>query len=132
TDYKGILLSVNSAVPGTNPLQTTSRFQNAADGTIDGFELEGSILPIQYLTLTGSIGYVRGKYGTFQEANIDRSDQPYSSGLGAYPNTSYSLGATYLRPLRTGDLRVQFNYAYRGKTYSYLQPLTPNPAPGAA
>jgi iron complex outermembrane receptor protein len=131
TDYKDIIRSIIAVVPNTTPLQTTSVFQTAAKATIKGGEVEATFIPVDGLTLTSSVGYVHGKYDSYPEANLDRRDQPFSIGAGAIPRWTYSLGARYEHPTDFGRWTASATYSYRGKTFAFAQPLTPNPAPGA-
>ncbi|WP_428633480.1 TonB-dependent receptor, partial [Sedimenticola sp.] len=67
TDYENIQVTVTR---GLSPL-----FENAAAGEISGIELEGQIVPIPRLVLTGSLGYLNAKYTELDEGTlIEASD----------------------------------------------------------
>jgi len=80
TDYKGIQLNFQQGVSPT--------IQNAGDARIRGFELEMVAVPMEGLTINGSVGYLDAHY-----TRVDAGAQ-VAPGSGVFGNYGVIPGAT--------------------------------------
>ncbi|WP_428623865.1 TonB-dependent receptor [Sedimenticola sp.] len=104
TDYENIQVTVTR---GLSPL-----FENAAAGEISGIELEGQIVPIPRLVLTGSLGYLNAKYTELDEGTLIEASDLFVNT----PERSASLGAEYKLPLSFGgDLVLAANWSHKSE-----------------
>ncbi|MEJ2443355.1 MAG: TonB-dependent receptor [Exilibacterium sp.] len=104
TDYENIQVTV---IRGLSPL-----FENAAAGEISGIELEGQIVPIPRLVLTGSLGYLNAKYTELDEGTLIEASDLFVNT----PERSASLGAEYKLPLSFGgDLVLAANWSHKSE-----------------
>jgi len=124
SDYKDIQKSVIVLTPSGNATVT----QNAAAATLYGVDLEGTLIPVERLTLNGTLGYIHAEYDKYIDGNIDRTKEPFTGTTGV-PKWTYSLGARYVVPMDMGDLTFQLNYRWQDRMVTYRQPLTPNSTP---
>ena len=63
---------------------------NAAEATSKGFELEVRVLPMPWLDIYGSFGYVDAEFDEYTLDGVDYSDKKVTNA----PQNTYSLGAT--------------------------------------
>ncbi|MDB5425921.1 MAG: hypothetical protein JWQ29_3337 [Phenylobacterium sp.] len=114
TDYKN---KQETSIVVVNGVQSTP-IVNAATARIRGFEGEFTAVPIAGLTLNATLDYLHGKYRRFPNAiGPGTVGLVNASGVDfATPKWSYNLGARYAVPVGPGELAVQGNYAWRGKT----------------
>ncbi len=89
SDYTNIQRYVSETLPGGIASNFTA---NASEAEIEGFEFQGSIVPISGFTLNATYSYNHGKY-----TKIDPAAAPSLVGVPfAYlPENKASLGATY-------------------------------------
>jgi iron complex outermembrane recepter protein len=90
---------------GGQPSQVT-RFFNAASATVQGFEVETTILPFEGFTLRGTLGHQDGRYNSFVTpipAGYDLSGAP----LDRLPDWQWAIDATYTVPV--GRHKIVFN-----------------------
>lgn len=107
-NYKDIQRTIVQAAPGG---AIVSLVTNAARARIRGGELEVTAIPLEGLTLSGSVGVNDAKYLDFTDVTGDRSGEPFQ-----FPKYSYRLGATYAAPLDFGNLRLSVDWTWRSKT----------------
>lgn len=112
--YRGIYKNIQRTT--AEPVQTPSGTlllnvtRSAAEGKIQGLELNGAIVPARGLTLTGSYSYIDSSYTKVASASASAilagAPFPYT------PKHKFSLGATYVTPLGgIGDLGLAVNYS---------------------
>jgi outer membrane receptor protein involved in Fe transport len=104
-------------------------FANAPKSKIWGGEVEATFHPVPELTITQSVGYVRGEYREFSEL-----DTAASRNAGApifvnragqripFPEFSYEGSATYVWGIGEHDLSATVNYDYHDDYVSFLGP----------
>jgi len=107
-NYSDIQRTIVQAAPGG---AIVSLVTNAARARIRGGELEVTAIPVEGLTLSGSVGVNDAKYLDFTDVTGDRSGEPFQ-----FPKYSYRLGATYAAPLDFGSLRLSVDWTWRSKT----------------
>ena len=107
-NYSDIQRTIVQAAPGG---AIVSLVTNAARARIRGGELEVTAIPVEGLTLSGSVGVNDAKYLDFTDVTGDRSGEPFQ-----FPKYSYRLGATYTAPLDFGDLRLSVDWTWRSRT----------------
>ena len=93
---------------------------NAGSSTIEGLELEITALPVDGLTLTGSVAYLKAEYDEFiyttanyapagQVRVLDMQGEPLQNA----PEWTASIGAEYVFPVAGGDGRINLQYTYQ-------------------
>ena len=107
-NYNDIQRTIVQAAPGG---AIVSLVTNAARARIRGGELEVTAIPVEGLTLSGSVGVNDAKYLDFTDVTGDRSGEPFQ-----FPKYSYRLGATYAAPLDFGELRLAVDWTWRSAT----------------
>jgi outer membrane receptor protein involved in Fe transport len=118
-DYEGLQLT------SFDPTTFTYTTKNAAAARVTGAEVQAQFTATSVLSLRGSVAYNHGRYQSFPNAQCyagqtaaqgcvagvqDLSDER----LGATPDFSASLGATYSRPVTerwNGALNLDVNYS---------------------
>lgn len=101
-----------------NPLTLSNSIANAAEATIDGAELEFSVLPVTGLTLTGSVGYLDARYDNFDLLDVDLNGTPdpgRARGLQLIRAPEWTSAASATYDLDAGDVglftaRVAYSY----------------------
>src|SRR5690606_30093829 len=73
---------------------------NVAAATVEGAELELTLLPIDSLSLTATVGYLNAEYDSYPDLDVDGDGSPdpeQAKGLRLIraPEWSYSLAAVY-------------------------------------
>jgi iron complex outermembrane receptor protein len=87
---------------------------NAATATIEGAEVEATVIIASGLRLQASAAYTDAHYDSFPDINqttglpIDRSHEPFS-----VPRWTGNLGGNYTRPTAIGDLSIEFDYSWK-------------------
>lgn len=93
--------------------------QNAADATVDGFELEASLTPRNGLEIYGTLSILDAKIKSYQTRNlagalVNASDARMSRA----PKFSYSFGGSYEYPISESLFaRLAASFTYRSKVY---------------
>ena len=93
---------------------------NAGSSTIQGVELEMTAVPVDGLTLTGSLAYLKAEYDKFiyttsnyappgQVRVLDMHGEPLQNA----PEWTASVGAEYVFPVAGGDGRINLQYTYQ-------------------
>lgn len=130
-DMKGLQRTANLLpAPGSGETQAVSVTRNAADARFTGFEAEATFVPVRDLQLTGSVGYSHAKYTevlvdfTGDDIVDDRDFRLVPARLAPW---SYSLGATYSRPVSdSATVRGNVTYVYRDPAFADERNLFPN------
>ncbi|MFA7439379.1 MAG: TonB-dependent receptor [Sphingomonadaceae bacterium] len=96
---------------------------NAAKSHIKGFELETVLVPVEGLTLNGSLAYLDAKYKNFDYTNIGLTGAPEIIDLSGYrlqnaPKWAGSASAAYEFRLGNGTTSANIMYNYTGKKYN--------------
>lgn len=119
TDYKD--KQINQFASGTGG--ATSIILNAGKARIQGVEFEATAVPVDGLTLSGSVGYTDPKFKEFAFRDpatnmiIDVADEARFSNV---PKWNYNVSAQYQFPsFGFGELLAQANYSYRSKMYFF-------------
>lgn len=110
--------------PNTGAFVQGNRIVNAGKSEIKGFEFEVTALPVDGLTLNGSLAYLDTKYKNFLFFNAntaggsipgfqDMKGQPLQNA----PKWSGTAGATYEFALGSGTAKARVQYNYVGKKY---------------
>jgi iron complex outermembrane recepter protein len=121
SDYKDIQRLVSETLPGGIESNFTT---NASAAVIEGFEFQGSVLPVRSLKLNASCSYNHGKY-----TEINPAAAPSLIGIPfAYlPASKASVGATYTLPFdaASGGVDVSAVYSYQSRFFDApaVQPM---------
>ena len=109
---------VNIPAAGTGIVQI---IRNTADANVYGGEIEGSIVPISNLVITGSFGYTDANYTDVRfDLNGDGliNDQDRDLSLPRLANITANIGALLDIPIDPiGRLTLRANYAYRDDSF---------------
>lgn len=105
-DYSDIQRSI--VIIDTTTLTTGTLVTNAAKARLQGFESELLVRPTDALTLSGTVGYLDGKYKRFVDLTGDRSRERF-----AFPDWSYTLGGRYVVPVAFGEVSLQADYRWQ-------------------
>ncbi len=119
TEYENIhrsaLVFINNA--------SATLLVNAAEGTVQGGELEISWLPTDKLQLGATLGYTDATYDQYDDLDasgntVDRSGEKFLS----VPEMTYTLSAAYTQPTSFGALLARLDYIWRDEmiTGSYV------------
>ncbi|GAD50037.1 putative TonB-dependent receptor [Caenibius tardaugens NBRC 16725] len=127
TIYKDMQVTQNYILDGDGPTQIGTSIFNAAQSTIKGFELEVTALPVDGLTLNGTLAYLDAKYDKFLFFNSLTGDYDDLKGyrLQNSPKWAATLGATYEFALFGGTATMGAGYSYTAS--KFLQGLTNTP-----
>jgi iron complex outermembrane receptor protein len=113
SDYTNIQRYVSETLPGGIASNFTA---NASEAQIQGFEFQGSILPITGLTLNTTYSYNHGKY-----TKVDPAAAPSLVGVpfSYLPENKASVGATYKLPLASdiGEFSLGTFYSYQSRFF---------------
>ena len=121
TDFKNIQRLVSETLPGGVESNFTT---NASAATIEGFEFQGSVLPMRNWKLAASYSYNHAKY-----TEINPAAAPSLVGIPfAYlPASKASISTSYTLPLdaKTGKVDIAAAYSYQSRFFDApaVQPL---------
>ncbi len=118
--YKNLQRQISFISPVAGTL--VSGLFNAASSRVRGFEVEGTLLPIDGLELTASTGYVDTRYLTFVNAGKDISSWPFSY----VPRWTVNAQAVYTLPLDPAIGTVRASYSFRHQS-KIIDSDTPQP-----
>jgi iron complex outermembrane recepter protein len=77
----------------------TTIVESAARSTVRGFELEGAIVPIEYLNISFGLSHIDSFYKLFVDRlGVDRTNEPVPQS----PRWNFSLGFVYSPPINAG------------------------------
>jgi iron complex outermembrane receptor protein len=117
TDYKSIqvqeLISVVDAQGNTH---VNSAYQNAATATLEGGELEASIVPYKGVEIEPHASYIYAHYNQYPTGFGTLNDNPAFQYL---PKWQYAVTATYHLPIDEsyGDISISGTYSWYGHQY---------------
>jgi iron complex outermembrane recepter protein len=121
SDFTNIQRLVSETLPGGVQSNFTA---NASKAEIDGFEFQGSIIPVKRLRISAAYSYNHGKY-----TKIDPAAAPSLVGVPfAYlPANKASVAAAYTLPLDAaiGEVNIAATYSYQSRFFDApaVQPL---------
>jgi len=104
-DYKNLQTAVISE--GGTP------FILNADADIQGAEFELTGAPIDYLTLSFSMGYIDSEY-----TKSEGSPELVGTQVNGVPELKYSLSTDYLIPVSSGEIALHADYTWEDETTS--------------
>lgn len=134
-DYQNIQLQRNDD-------QGTLQLLNASSAKIYGADVEVTAIPVDGLTLRGSLGLLHSRYGDFPGARLTIPNRDPSTGAligGNTQTTAYnakgnhtvlspdytaSLSATYETSLGDGKLSMSSSYLIQGRVYAEVDNRT--------
>jgi iron complex outermembrane recepter protein len=108
---------IQLVVTATKNNQLINQVLNAAKADIYGGELEITALPVDGLTLNGSLGYAKSEIKELSPTVVANSSIRVGNELKKTPEWTWSLGATYTVPLAIGDVSGRVSYASQGKIF---------------
>lgn len=118
TDYKD--LQIQQFASGTGG--ATSEVVNAGKVSYQGVELEVTAIPVDGLTLEGSLGYTDPKYKRFDYRDPATDLIINVANEARMPQTSKfnsHVGAQYAYDVGVGELSARVDYSYRSTTYFF-------------
>ena len=92
---------------------------NAAESTIAGLEIEGNVLLTENFSMQFSASLLDTSIDEWLVNGIDVSDQ---RAIQNTPEEMAFIGATYVTPLRDGDLRLMANWSYKSEITQFELP----------
>jgi iron complex outermembrane receptor protein len=125
--YTNIQRSVNASFTNAAGVVMIGSFTtNAAAAQLDGFEFDGTIVPVKDVELTASYSYIHSKYDKFLSINpangqpLDLSGEAFTN----FPKTQFTLTGRYHLPLDPawGDISVAATYNWQSSTQFGLVP----------
>jgi iron complex outermembrane receptor protein len=108
-------------------LQTSAQTGNTAgerdffpiDGnSIDGLEMDMTVLLGEGLTLNLGYGYMDSELGQDSVVSVDGTEQPLTGVFSFAPEYSYSIGLNYDRSLAFGELSAGITYGYQDEFFA--------------
>ncbi|AXU20922.1 hypothetical protein C7W88_18100 (plasmid) [Novosphingobium sp. THN1] len=117
--YDDIQRLTQIALPGDSPLQ---QLVNAAKATIQGVEVEASVVPVRGLRFDGTLGYIDAKYDRFDNLTGLAAGQAATDlKFDRVPKWTYSIGGSYDRDLgENAKLRLHAGYTWRSHVFTDL------------
>ena len=128
-------LQIRVAQKGEQLSQIFLYIDNAGKATIEGMELELTVLPINNLTISATANYTNASYDEFmvpatenddlgipQEVIVDRSEEEYPG----IPELSMSITASYDWATDKGMVIPRLTGYYSGEVYSGIDHISPN------
>lgn len=114
--YKNIQRLVQFSVPGESPLQ---QLFNAAQATIQGVELEASVLPARGFRIDGAVGYTDAKYDSFNNlTGLPAGVSPTSLEFDRVPKWTASISANYETDIGADSkLSMRAGYTWRSRAF---------------
>jgi iron complex outermembrane receptor protein len=125
--YSNIQRSVNAAFPNAaGVIQIGSITNNAASATVEGVELETTVIPVDSVELTANYSYIHSKYDKYLSIDpatlqpLDLSGQAFTN----FPKTQISFTGRYHLPLDSaiGDVSIAATYNWQSSEYFGLVP----------
>lgn len=120
TNYRDIQIAQTYFTTDQNGNQVNSTtIQNAAKASIKGFELEVTALPVDGLTLTGSLAYLDASYKNFDFLDGTTGAIVDLSGfrLQNAPEWAVTAGISYVIAVAGGKATANASYSYTASKY---------------
>lgn len=115
-------MQVNQVLYRGTPPQASSTILNAAKATTEGIEFEGVWIPVEGLTLTGTVGYLHAVYDQFSSGTGPGSVDYSGRDLVYSPKWNASIGAEYAFNAFEGVMDASVQYVYNGARWgNYTQ-----------
>lgn len=115
-------MQVNQVLYRGTPPQASSTILNAAKATTEGVEFEGAWIPIDGLTLSGTVGYLHAVYDEFASGTGPGSVDYSGRDLVYSPKWNASVGAEYAFNAFEGVMDASLQYVYNGARWgNYTQ-----------
>ncbi|MGV1683809.1 TonB-dependent receptor [Sphingopyxis sp. NJF-3] len=102
------------------PSLVTTNIINAGEAKFTGFEIEGTLRPVDSLVLSFGGGYVDARYTDF--VLPDGTDVTDTYVLSRVPKWNYQLGALYRQDVGVGRIEASLNYSWRSSQFSSITP----------
>jgi len=102
------------------PSLVTTYIINAGKAKFTGFEVEGTLRPVDGFTINFGGGYVDARYTDF--ILPDGTDVTDTYVLSRVPKWNYQAGALYRHDVGAGRLEASLNYSWRSSQYSSITP----------
>ncbi|MGX5915059.1 TonB-dependent receptor [Aliidiomarina sp. Khilg15.8] len=121
SDYQDMQVTVQRAVDAG----VASQVLNAADATVQGFEIESVLSATDNLSFNATIGFIDADFDEVAFFNPETQQVEDVSGLWSFANTpewSANLGFTQDFRTRWGDVVWSGNWAYRSDTQIFEVP----------
>lgn len=129
-DYDDMQLFVARPDPDPSNIRTLQGVTNAGQSSIDGFELEVSVVPAEGWLINFAASYADGQFDEFDDrafdpvagevVDLDRSDED----LPSLPEQTYSLGIQYDWDTSFGSWSARADAYYRDEMYWGFDALT--------
>lgn len=123
SDYKDFQARVSEVIDPTSPTPSFSfPVINAAKLRMDGLEFEGAAVFDGGLRLSAQVGYLKARYGRFDDARLDPTNPQYNPHIHDHvpfsPKWTARLAATQTFSLGDGSaLTFGGDYSYRTETW---------------
>ncbi len=121
TDYKSIQVSTPvSFIDGSGVLRVANSLVNGGKATVEGGELEATIIPVKGLELSGHYSYVFPQYDTYPGVAVKPQ-------FIYFTKVQWGLSGTYHLPIDEayGDVSLTLAYARAGQQYATIVPTDP-------
>jgi iron complex outermembrane receptor protein len=121
TDYKAIQVTQTIRVPDGNRVNVENATLNAASAELEGFELEGTFVPLKGVEISPRASYIYAYYDKYPAAFgalLSAQKPPFVF----VPKWQYGLTGTYHLPVDEawGDIAVSLDYSWVGHQYYNL------------
>ncbi|RUO42487.1 TonB-dependent receptor [Idiomarina aquatica] len=122
SDYQDMQVTVQRAIEGGG---VASQVLNAADSTVQGFEVESTFAATSTLNITGSLGYIDAEFDSVAFFNPDTQQVEDVSDLWSFQNTpkvTANIGFNKEFALESGSLVWSGSVSYRDDTQIFEVP----------
>ena len=102
------------------PTLVTTNIINAGKAKFTGFEVEGTLRPLDGFSINFGGGYVDARYTDF--ILPDGTDVTDTYVLSRVPKWNYQIGALYRHDVGAGRIEAGLNYSWRSSQYSSITP----------
>jgi iron complex outermembrane receptor protein len=122
SDYKAIQVQkLVTLIDANQKVHTNTINLNAASATIEGGELEATLLPFKGVEISPHASYIFPKYGSYP---ISFSPLGTETPFLYVPKWSYGITGTYHLPVDEswGDIAVSATYSWYGHQYDSVSP----------
>lgn len=122
SDYQDMQVTVQRAIEGGG---VASQVLNAADSTVQGFEIESTFAATPTLNFNGSLGYIDAEFDSVAFFNPDTQQVEDVSDLWSFQNTpkvTANLGFTKEFELESGSMVWSTSVSYRDETQIFEVP----------
>lgn len=102
------------------PSLVTTNIINAGEAKFTGFEVEGTLRPVDGFTINFGGGYVDARYTDF--ILPDGTDVTDTYVLSRVPKWNYQIGALYRHDIGVGRIEASLNYSWRSSQFSSITP----------